>query len=701
MIRYPIMKLMCYGRLQVRFLLFLCLIYATLFAADKYTNALIDETSPYLLHHAHNPVDWFPYSQKALEKAKKEHKLIFLSIGYSTCHWCHVMEKESFENPKIAALLNRDYISIKVDKEEMPQIDTYYQRLHTLLNQRRGGWPLNLILTPDMKILYVSTYIPPVDKYGVEGLETILPRYAKLFKDDPKTVEAIVEANVNKIAAAAGKKRTVPDDANLTKRFVAKMWQRFDRVYKGFDRRPRFPMAAYLRVLQDIYLLTGDDKARQMVYDTLEAMAMGGIYDQIEGGFFRYTTDQDWVVPHFEKMLYTNAELIPVYVRAFLVTGNPLFKKVVTETIAMYHRQLEENHLFFGATDADSEGGEGRYFLYAYDEVKKRMHVLDLNASQKEALLEYFDITDPGNVREDLSNVQFHTGFDKVPAGVVALKKLLAKMRGERTFPFIDKKIITSWNAMMIKALLRASVLDKKYLNEGLASLEALLHKNYKDGTLYHYTIGFSRPKHIAFLEDYAFLIDAVLEAYAQTYGNKYLTLAEELATEAKQKFYKNGQWYLNQDLPPVTGRYFDKYYTTPLAQMFENLLTLAALTYDLQRFNEVKKMIADEKAKILRAFDDSPEAVRLLIRLAYGDIILKSAKTQLLNARAQIAKVRYPFLLTKPEKTKQYLLCDMQTCFFYDKNLTNVLAQIDTATYREKTRGKQDIKRFSKPGVK
>ncbi len=685
----------------MRFLFSLCLIYATLLAADKYTNALIDETSPYLLHHAHNPVDWFPYTKEALEKAKKEHKLIFLSIGYSTCHWCHVMEKESFENSKIAALLNRDYISIKVDKEEMPQIDTYYQHLHTLLNQRRGGWPLNLILTPDMKILYVSTYIPPTDKYGIEGLQTILPRYAKLFKEDPKTVAAIVEANEKKIAGAMEKKKPLSDDANLTGRFVAKMWQRFDRVYKGFDRRPRFPMAAYLRVLQDIYLLTGNEKARRMVYDTLEAMAMGGIYDQIEGGFFRYTTDQDWVVPHFEKMLYTNAELIPVYTRAYLVTGNPLFKKVVTETIAMYHRQLEENHLFFGATDADSEGGEGQYFLYAYDEVKKRMGMFDLNASQKEVLLEYFDITDPGNVRDDLSNVQFHTGFDKVPAGVVELKKLLAKMRGERTFPFIDKKIITSWNAMMIKALLRASILDKRYLDEGLQSLESLLHKNYKDGKLYHYTIGFSRPKHIAFLEDYAFLIDAVLEAYAQTYDDKYLTLADKLATEAKQKFYKKGKWYLNQTSPPVAGRYFDKYYTTPLAQMFENLLTLAALTYDLQRFSETKKMTADEKEKILRAFDDSPEAVRLLIRLAYGDIILKSSKTQLLDAKAQIAKVRYPFLLTKPEATKQYLLCDMQTCFFYDKNLTKVLSHIDTTARKEKKKESVNIKRFSKPGVK
>jgi len=660
------------------YLFSLVLMVLSLHAAAPHTNALIDSKSPYLLHHAHNPVNWYPYSKAAFAKAKAENKLIFLSLGYSTCHWCHVMEKESFENEKIAALLNKDYISIKVDKEEMPQIDTYYQRIHSRLNNRRNGWPLNMILTPDKEIVYITTYIPPKDAYGVEGLETLLPKYAKMYRQNPKQIAAIVSENKKRIASAKvlNPKHT---DQNISTVYVDKMAKRFDRIYKGFDGRPRFPMASYLRLLLDIYLLDGNQKAWKMVEQTLEAMAMGGIYDQIEGGFFRYTTDQDWIVPHYEKMLYTNAELIPIYTRAYLLTGNALFKKVVVETIAEYHHRLEENRLFFGATDADTKGEEGGYFLYRYADVKKRLQKeSDLNATQIETLLEYFDITDPGNFKEDLNNVHFNTGFDEVPRGVVKLKKILKQMRKERDFPFVDKKIITSWNAMMIKALMKASVLDKNYLQDGLKSLDALLHKNYKDGTLYHYSIGFQRPEHIAFLEDYAFLIDAVLEAYEQTYDEKYIQLAKKLTDEAKQKFYKQGVWYLNETAPLITNRYLDKYYTTPLARMFHDLLSLASLTYDLKFYNETKKMIEDEKKKILTAFDKSPEALRVLIRLEYGDIILKAQKEKLLADKKEIAKVRYPFLLTKPEKSKLYLLCDMQTCFFYDANLSKTIRKIE-----------------------
>ena len=656
-------------------LLVLSFLAVHLFAVQN-TNALIHEKSPYLLHHAHNPVNWYPYSPEAFEKARKEHKLIFLSIGYSTCHWCHVMEEESFENAKIAALLNKDFVSIKVDKEEMPEVDVYYQRLYSRLTGRRNGWPLSIILTPERELLYATTYIPAQDAYGVSGMETILPKYVKLFKEYPQKVKGIVRANQRRIRESE-EKREVSDDQNISGAYVLRMQKRFDKIYKGFDRRPRFPMASNLRLLFDIYLLNGDKRAWKMLHETLEAMATGGIYDQIEGGFFRYTTDQDWVVPHFEKMLYTNAELIPLYARAWLLTGNPLFKKVVDETIAQYHQRLEENHLFFGATDADSNGSEGGYFVYRYGDVEKALKKADFNRTQRETLMEYFDITEPGNFKDDLSNVQFNTGFDKAPEGVEKVRKILRQMRQNRAFPFVDKKIITSWNAMMIKALLQASVCDSRYRKDGLKSLDALLHKNYKNGTLYHYSIGFSRPEHIAFLEDYAFLIDAVLEAYAQTYEERYLDLAKKLAKEAKQKFYSGGHWYLNQSTPRVSGRYLDKYYTSPLPRMFHDLLTLASLTYDVALFHEVQKMVTDEKKNILTAFDKSPEALRLLIRLKYGDIILKAKKAELLAHKQEIAKVHYPFLLTKREKADLYLLCNMESCFFYDKNLTKVMREI------------------------
>ena len=384
----------------LRYLIFSLLLFASAYAArTRPVNALIHEHSPYLRMHAHNPVDWHPYTEAAFAKARREDKLIFLSIGFSTCHWCHVMEEESFENPEIAALLNRDYVAIKVDKEEMPQIDTYYQQLFSRLQHRRNGWPLDIIMTPRKEILYMTTYIPPEDKYGVEGMRTLLPEYARIYRHDKARLAKIVADNRAKIASQEGHAQSAVADANLTRAYVARMRRRFDKIYKGFDARPRFPMASNLRLLLDIYLLTGDREAWQMTAGTLDAMARGGIYDQIEGGFFRYATDPDWVIPHYEKMLYTNAELLQIYTRAWLLTGKALYKKVVTETIAEYRRHLEEGGLFFGATDADSRGEEGGYYTYDYAEVKKRLRAAGFQKEAIEKLLEYFDISEPGNFK--------------------------------------------------------------------------------------------------------------------------------------------------------------------------------------------------------------------------------------------------------------------------------------------------------------
>jgi len=661
----------------IRLMLMYCL-GVMLYGAPDFTNALIHEKSPYLIHHAHNPVNWYPYTPEAFAKAKKEHKLIFLSIGFSTCHWCHVMEKESFTNSKIAQMLNKDYISIKVDKEEMPDIDIFYQHIYTGMTGRHNSWPLSIIMTPDKEVLYASSYIPPVDSYGIPGLETLLPKYAKLVRENPEKIAALISKNLRLISQKR-EKNEVPADQNITERYVLKMADYFKRIEEDLNGHSRFPMASNLRLLLDIYMLNGDKRALQMVQKKLTDMAQGGIYDQIEGGFFRYATDPEWVIPHFEKMLYTNAELLVLYIRMWLLTGKPLFQKVVRETIAEYHRHLEKEHLFFGATDADSSGREGGYFVYGYDEVNEALKKADFNRTERETLMEFFDISQPGNFKNDLSNVNINTGFsqDEIPKGAKKVKKILRQLRTKREFPFIDKKIITSWNAMMIKALFKASVLESRYGKDAIRSLDALLHKNYKNGTLYHYTIGYSRPEHVAFLEDYAFLIDAVLEAYEHTYDERYLKLVKKLIAEAKGKFYRNGVWYLNQDEPGIKTRYLDKYYTSPLPRMFHDLLTFASLTYDVTLYHETKKMIADERERILTAFDKSPEALRVLIRLQYGDIIFKAKKAQLLAHKKEIAKVRYPFLLTKSEKADLFLLCSMESCFFYDKNLTKVLKEI------------------------
>ncbi len=653
------------------------IMFSALFA-QAHTNMLIHAQSPYLLSHAHNPVNWIPYSPKIFAYAQKEHKLIFLSIGYSTCHWCHVMEKESFENESLAKLLNKDYICVKVDKEEMPQIDIFYQHKHSLLNHGRNGWPLTIFLTPNQEIIYSATYIPLEDNYGVEGMKTLIPKFSKLYQTHDVKLLKQIEKNQKLLKDKMIPVKSVLDQ-NISAEYIDKMQKRYDKIYKGFDARPRFPLAANLRLLMELYLLTDNQTAWTMLRETLDAMAMGGIYDQVEGGFFRYTTDQDWVVPHYEKMLYTNAELIPIYTRAYSLTKNPLYKKVVLETIGEYYRHFEKNNLFYGASDADTKGVEGGYFIYSYDEVAKLLQKAHFSQKEIEENLDYCDITSIGNFQDNHSNVQFNTGYETPPKRLDEVKKVLNKIRQKRTFPFVDKKIITAWNAMMIRALFKASAIDQKYTQKAVQSLHALLDKNYKNGVLYHQSIADKPLLQKALLEDYAFLIDALLEAYMHTYDKKYLHLSKQFITEAKKKFYIDGIWYLNEDKPHIKSHYNDKYYTTALARMFENLLTYANLTYDVSLWHQTKKMLFYEKEKILQAFDKSPEALSVLIRLEYGSIVLKSSKKNLWKNRAMIAKIRYPFLYTKVEKTKEYLLCNMESCFYYDKNLTKVTKKIKT----------------------
>ncbi|MCH9813306.1 MAG: DUF255 domain-containing protein [Epsilonproteobacteria bacterium] len=656
--------------------LLLSLALSVLFGKTSYTNALVESKSPYLLQHAHNPVNWYPYDDVVLKRAQKENKLIFLSIGYSTCHWCHVMEKESFESEEIAALLNKDYINIKVDKEEMPQIDIHFQHLHSLLKKGRNGWPLTVIMTAQKEVLYIATYIPPHDAYGLEGLDKLLPRLSKLFTEDKIRFINVINAN-KMIIANKSIEQEIVLESNATTLYLGKMKNRYDRIYKGFDKRPRFPLASHLNALLEVYFLTGEKAAYEMVKSSLDAIANGGIYDQVEGGFFRYATDQDWIVPHFEKMLYTQAELIPLYVKLYLLEEEPLYKKVIEETVALMDQKYREDNLFFAASDADSEGKEGRYFVYNQDKVISEMKKRGYCDKLIEETLEYFDITSVGNFEDGLSNVHFNTGFDEKPKKVEESLKILDEMRAKRPFPFIDKKIITSWNAMYIKALFSAVKIEHRYLEQAEISLEALLKKHYQKGVLYHYSIGDNRPTDPALLEDYAFLVDLLLKAYQVTFKEKYLQLAEILTKESEQKFYKLGRWYLDDGSFGALSQYEDRYYTTALSRHLHNMLDLALLKYDLKRLSRAKQYIQEERNRILAKIDSSPEALLALLRLQYENVILKSDKKLLSKSYKQIDKIHYPFLLQKAEKTDMFLLCNAQSCFFYDKNLTKVIEKM------------------------
>jgi len=652
--------------------LFLVLLLGCTFLFSKYlhTNKLIHAESPYLLQHAHNPVDWIAFSDEAFEKAAKEKKLIFLSIGYSTCHWCHVMEEESFENEAIAALLNKDYISIKVDKEEMPQLDSHYQYIHSQLKKGRNGWPLTAILTPKGEVIYIATYIPPEDDYGIEGMKKLLPRLSQAYHD--RTLGTIIAANQKMIAT---KSMIVKEDNNesISSLYLKKMQNRYDKIYSGFDKRPRFPLASHLNLLLDIYLLEGDKKAFLMVNDSLMAMAKGGIYDQVEGGFYRYSTQPDWTVPHFEKMLYTQAELIPLYVKMYQLTKMPLYKKVVDETITQSLKVFSNEGLFYSATDADSEGREGGYFIYQYDEVQKALVKRGFNDKEIEENLEYFDIGEIGNFEDGFSNPQLHTGIEEVPAKMPETKAVLKKLRESKTFPFIDKKVITSWNAMMVKALFIASKIDERYLKQAITSLAAVLKKMYHDKVLYHQYLAPKAPTKKAFLEDYVFLIDALLEGYERTYEKRYLDLAKALTKETIAKFYHDKKWFLDEKHFAL-AQYNDKYYTSALGRFYHDMLSVAYLSNDLRFLQEVKNYIKEEKDRIVTFVDGSAEASRALLRIAEENVVLKSTKENLLNSKGDSDKIHYPFLLSKVDEVAIYLLCNESTCFFYDKNIIKVI---------------------------
>jgi len=641
------------------------------------TNRLINEDSPYLKAHAADPIDWYPWSSEAFEKAKKEDKLIFLSIGYSTCHWCHVMQRESFKNEEIADILNKNFVSIKVDREEMPQIDKYYQDVFYVMRKRGGGWPLTVIMTPQRGVFFVDTYLPPDNRYSKAGLKTVLVYLLDLYEN--RREEVIKSANSVKKALKSLEKppkyrEKINDEIAVS--YVDRIWERFDKTYKGIGSAPKFPHASNIDLLLDIYLIFGNKKALDMAVWTLEAMVKGGIYDQIEGGFFRYSTHPDWIIPHFEKMLYTQAELIPIYVKAYLLTNKALYKKVVLQTVEETIKRFKKDSLFYSASDADSEKREGGYFIYSFKEVFNALKKEGFNEKEIKNITEYFDINPIGNFQNSFSNPQTNTQIKK-PKNLKKAIFVLRKIRQKRKFPFIDKKIITSWNAMMIKALFKASLIKKDYAKTAIDSLEKLIETVYKRGILYHQFVENYPLKQKAYLEDYAFLISALIEAYETAYERKYLLFAKKLAKEAIKKFYENKTWYLDDGKIRAKSVYQDRYYTSALSQFFDDLITISYLTDDRNLLYETKKFLKDEKVKILNKIDASPKALEALLRIKYQDIVIKSKKENLLKNRIKIAKISYPFILTNIQNSDLFIACGENNCFAFDKNLSKIIAFI------------------------
>jgi uncharacterized protein YyaL (SSP411 family) len=519
------------------------------------TNQLINETSPYLLQHADNPVDWYPWGEDALTRARTEDKPIFLSIGYSACHWCHVMAHESFEDPDTAAIMNEHFVNIKVDREERPDLDAIYMEAVVAMTGQ-GGWPMSVFLTPDGKPFYGGTYFPPTVRHGMPSFEQVLLSIAEAYRNQREKIEAGGEqlsARVEQSLALRADPATLTSDT--LDQAYHRLSSRFDSTHGGFGGAPKFPQPMNLEFLLRYYHRTGESQALDMVDLTLTQMASGGIYDQLGGGFHRYSTDAHWLVPHFEKMLYDNALLARLYLHAWQVTGRSLYRRIVEETLDYVVREMTARYPagarnggcegtggFFSAQDADSEGEEGKFFIWTPDEAKSI-----LGNEEGEIFCRYFDVTPEGNFEgKSILNVRLDVGTaaaaakvdeDRFRAILERGRQKLFQARETRVKPGRDEKVLTAWNGLMLAAFAEASqALDREdYRRVAECNAEFVLEQLRRDGRLLRSwksdsPTGGEQARFNAYLEDYAFYADGLLTLYQVTFTPRWFAEARALA---------------------------------------------------------------------------------------------------------------------------------------------------------------------------
>ena len=518
-------------------------------------NHLANETSPYLLQHAENPVNWYSWNDDSLKKAQDENKPIFLSIGYSACHWCHVMAHESFENDDVAKFMNENFVNIKVDREERPDIDDIYQKVCQIATGQ-GGWPLSIFLTPDQKPFYVGTYFPVLDSYGRPGFGSILRQLSQAWKEKQKDIEK----TANNFLDALQKTETLKDPTKLERSLLDEaamnLFQMGDFSYGGFGGAPKFPNAANISFLFRYAKLSGLSKFNEFGLKTLNKMAKGGIFDQIGGGFHRYSTDAKWLVPHFEKMLYDNA-LIPInYAEAYQITKDPFYLDVLKKTLDFVIREMTSKEGgFFSAYDADSEGEEGKFYVWSKNEIKKILQ------NDSELFCLYYDVTDGGNWEGknilcnniNISTVSFNFGIteDKVREIIFSCSQKLLNARSNRISPGLDDKILTSWNGLMITAFAKGFRVtgDERYLNAAKNCISFIEKKLLVDDKLLR-TYKNGSAKINGYLEDYSYFVNALLDVFEIHPNSKYLKLSEQLGQYIVDHFWdeKNNNFFMTSD---------------------------------------------------------------------------------------------------------------------------------------------------------
>lgn len=618
-------------------------------------NLLKYEDSPYLQQHENNPVYWNPWGEEALDRARKERKPIFVSIGYSTCHWCHVMEREVFEKEEFASILNGDFISIKIDREERPDIDKYYQEIYQIMNKRAGGWPLSIFLTHEGKPFFSGTYIPPKPMRGMTGfgelLKLIIEKYRTNFQDIVATGESLAHYMNSKQQGSASLV-----NPTIEKKTIDYLKSGFDGVHGGFTQTPKFP---HHDILLFILEISKDKELLKMGDYTLKKMAEGGLWDVVEGGFCRYSIDDMWLVPHYEKMLYDNALLTQIYAKAYFRYENDgFFRKIAVENGNFIIEKMMEKSLFYSASDADTQGEEGKYFVYGYDELGKagisKEELKDLGVT-KEGNFEGRNIIRTYNLKPET-------------------KEILTKIRDEREYPFIDRKTVIFQNAMTVKALLILSKIEKGFERFALETAERLEEVFVEDNGVKRSKIGENPPKIEGFLEDYGYLADAFLTAFNYTLEPKFLILSQKILNFAVEKFFDSGRWYFSKGDFPVLADPFDNSYPSAVGVIYRVISKLSLVEKDLEEVRErTLGTYADEITRV-------PHGSTTFISGYLKEYIKVSGKKEVLQ---EISSWLNPldlesviFFVTDDETVS---VCDEKSCFFNSKDPQETIEKIES----------------------
>ncbi|NGM72633.1 thioredoxin domain-containing protein [Sphingobacterium sp. SGL-16] len=664
-------------------------------------NKLQNENSPYLKQHAHNPVYWFPWGKEALTKAKEENKLIIISIGYSACHWCHVMERESFENEAIAQTMNKFYVSIKIDREERPDIDQIYM-IAVQLMTNAGGWPLNVICLPDGRPIYGGTYFKPQD------WQNVLLQIAQMWEETPETAIDYAErltAGINK--AEKLPIAPIPEEYTLQdiKSIVLPWKEQFDLRDGGYRRAPKFPLPNNWLFFLRYAVLANDEETLNHVHFTLEKIANGGIYDHIGGGFARYSVDGKWHVPHFEKMLYDNGQLISLYSEAYQQKPNPIYKNVVFETIAWAKREmLADNGGFYSALDADSEGVEGKFYTFEYNE-------FDILGEDADLAIAYYNITPNGNWSEEQINIPFvdtanynlieEAGFttEEWDNYLQEIKSKLLVYRSNRVRPGLDHKQLTTWNSLLLKGLVDAYKVfgDQEHLD--LALNIAQFIQNYctqNNNELLHQPEDSNRRIE-GFLDDYAFTIEAYISLYEATFDESWVYKAKDLANKAIELFYDAATktfYYTASNAEELIARkseIMDNVIPASSSTIVRQLYKLGLLL-DQEDFTAIADQVFANVFPYIKSYGSaySNWAIQLLEH-HYGTNEIALTGENALEWRKELDRQTYipnkivlggtkstlPLLINKEQLESKAYLCRNNTCSLPQSSITHLLELI------------------------